>query len=778
MKKFFISVVCLTFGYISVPAATTLLDGSVAMTGQNGGTGYTVDETVALVKQYCPEWAKKVGEQKVNEVVRLLTKGNTQGKSLAKADLPSFDLTESQEQDLDVFINQVLPLSQYLLANRTFPEKVAEDAYSVENIYTTPKDGCHYGVGDERNTYDPMGIDCEECKANGGKLKANGSYAWGMVAHDGKVYWSTNNNYLCMPGYGQVATGGKVDFVENDCWVCEYEKGTRGSEVGIYGDIVPPRIFEYDVKLGVVKDITPDYELLGYCQGLRSATYHNGVVFFGGPSIKGGSNTSSGSSCFVAYSTKQGKFIGSSDMASVDGCQITNVRRWLVVNDVLYCGVGITDADGVKKGAILRWYGNESDPFNFKIVGYTTGDVAELAYHEGYIYAGTWPSALASTALFRSPVIPEGGFVPETASEWETVWKFSQYEINPASITNAYIGPLCSYKGRLYWGMFGSTYGVAASAIGKYGTLKSAKSLAWMLGAIRPTTFWSSENFNSPDDLELLYGESELPRYDSETDSWTILPNQSGFQPRYGRSGYGNPFTCYTWALSTYNGKMYAGTMDMSDLVEPGLGMMLAKENDTETTAAPDQPGNPGDPNRPERPENPGSVVNWNEVLNTLIEMSKPYQGYECLVMDDPDEPMKFVTDNGFGNPAAYGIRNMIPYDNSLFIGTANPLNLHEDGGWQIKRLTDNSDPSGIGSTTINDAAVIYRQADGYVVISSLKDEKVKSVKVYNASGEQVSSEEVNRKDAYVFTEGFASGVYLIKVETESVQRTIKIAVK
>lgn len=756
MNKFLISVACLALGCMYVPAANPVLNETETSVSPGDKEDSTVEETVALVTRFCPEWAKRVGTEKVSEVVGMLAKADNSGRALSPVDLLLYGLAESQGEELDVFINQVLPLAQYLLANRTLPEKVADDAYTVENVYTTPKDGCHFGVGDERNTYDPMGIDCEDCKARGGKLKANGSYAWGMVAHDGKVYWSTNNNYLCMPGYSQVATGTNVEFVENNCWVCEYQKGTRGAEVGIYGDIVPPRIFEYDVKQGVVKDITPDYELLGMCQGLRSATYHNGVVLFGGPSIKGGSSTSSGSSCFVAYSTAQGKFIGSSDMASVDGCQITNVRRWIVIDDVLYCGVGITDPEGVKKGAILRWYGNESDPFNFKIVGYTTGDVAELEYHKGHIYAGTWPSALASTGLFRSPIVPEGGFIPEMAADWEPVWKFSQYEINQASISNAYIGPMCSYKGRLYWGMFGCTYGVAAGAIRKYGTLKSAKALAWILGAMRPTTVWSTDNFNTPDDVELLYGESELTRYDAETDTWEILPNGAGYQPRYGRSGFGNPFTCYSWAMSSYKDKMYLGTMDMSDLIEPGLSMMLSQDTG----------------------ETPESVINWQSVLNYLIEMSKPYQGYECLVMDDPDQPMKLVTDNGFGNPAAYGIRNMIPYDNSLFIGTANPLNLHEDGGWQIKRLTENTGATGIGSATVKDAAVLYRQGEGYVVISSLKDEKVKSVKMYNASGELVFSDNANKKDAYVFTQGLTGGVYVINVETESVKRTIKIVVK
>ena len=200
MNKFLISVACLALGCMYVPAANPVLNETETSVSPGDKEDSTVEETVALVTRFCPEWATRVGTEKVSEVFGMLAKADNSGRALSPVDLMLYGLAESQGEELDVFINQVLPLAQYLLANRTLPEKVADDAYTVENVYTTPKDGCHFGVGDERNTYDPMGIDCEDCKARGGKLKANGSYAWGMVAHDGKVYWSTNNNYLCMPG--------------------------------------------------------------------------------------------------------------------------------------------------------------------------------------------------------------------------------------------------------------------------------------------------------------------------------------------------------------------------------------------------------------------------------------------------------------------------------------------------------------------------------------------------------------------------------------------------
>lgn len=74
-------------------------------------------------------------------------------------------------------------------------------------------------------------------------------------------------------------------------------------------------------------------------------------------------------------------------MSDVDGCKVVNVRRWRVINDVLYVTVGITHpTTGKKIGALLRWYGDKKDPWNFHIVGLVDNEAAELAYFNNRIY--------------------------------------------------------------------------------------------------------------------------------------------------------------------------------------------------------------------------------------------------------------------------------------------------------------------------------------------------------------------------------------------------------
>ncbi|MEE1207347.1 MAG: T9SS type A sorting domain-containing protein [Muribaculaceae bacterium] len=573
-----------------------------------------------------------------------------------------------------------------------------------------------------------------------------------MTQHDGIIYWGTNNNYLCMPGYGKVATSGREDGpYENSCWVCEYEQGARGKEVGVYGDIQAPRIFRYDTRTGFVEDITPNDTLLGYCQGLRSAATKDGVVFFGGPSIKGGSNVASGSSCFLAYSLKDRKFIGSSDMASIEGYQSTNIRRWIIVDDVLYCGVGLQDKDKNLLGGVLRWRGSEADPFNFEIVGYVASEAAEIEYHNGRIYAGTWPNTTTPGSIFCSPVIPEGGLTKANATKWDKVWDYTQYEVDPASAKISYFSVMRSYKGRLYFGMFSNTYAAVFATMSKFGSLESADALLNLFGSLRSTTLFSTTDFS---DVRIEYGEKQLPYCKPGTNEWTIIDNASSYEPHFGRSGYGNIFACYTWAMCELNDHLYIGTMDMSDLIDPALSDLYIGKNDK------------------------SNGIQASKIIRLLFGSTAATDGYELLRLDDTEEPVKVVTDNGFGNPAAYGIRNMIVTpDNNLLVGTANPLNLHEQGGWQILEVKEPTEGVADIATDVKAGEIYVEQTESFVRFSTFSGADIVSATLFDVAGNAVASAQGNGSEAVVVTYGVTPGIYVAKVVTANGIHTSKIRV-
>lgn len=735
---------------------------------------YTAKDILALWRMLQPEIAdeivNKYGEDTVLAFIDLVL--NYANSGILPSTLPDIseiinsETIQKYAEEIKILLGQVVPLYTYLMKDRHQPMPADASLFSVKEVYTTPKDGCFYGIGDERNTYDPFGIDCDECKANGGKPKANGSYAWSMVSDGKKLYWGTNNNYICMPSYNPITTGGNGP-VENSCWVCEYEKGLRSNELAEtdpslakYGDFMQPRIFSYDPRTGVVTDITPEDGSLKFCQGVRSAACHKGVVFFGGPNFTGGADSQQSSSAtFLAYSPEKGKFIGSSSLSSVSGCTITNVRRWIVIDDVLYCGVGLIK-DGVAGGGIMRWNGSVDDPFNFEIVGYTPAEAAEIEYHNGHIYIGGWPIAKAwqamqtASALYKSPEVPKGGFTAANATTWPKVWEYTAYETNPTAYGNTYFSVMKSFKGRLYWGMFSGTYSTIYLALRRFGTLKSAEAIAYILGSMRATTLFSAEELDGDNSkVELLYGESKLPVYDATTKTWSLAENGSGYKPIWGRSGYGNLFTCYTWAMSEYNDKLFVGTMDMSNLVDPNIESMTQYSKDNDEAAI---------------------LI---RTLKKLLNVNSQEYGYECLMLSDNDTEPELVTANGFGNPAAYGIRNMEVCDNKMFIGTANPLNLHEQGGWQILSLEEDNTTS-VGAAPVKKAGILFKQNDHYLEFSSMTGEKIQSVTMTDLSGKPAVSANYGRTLATVVTDGMPKGIYVASIKTQSDCYSMKITLK
>lgn len=688
------------------------------------------------------------------------------------------------------YMVKVLPLYNWLMTGRDTPANADMSNYSVKEIFHAPVDGAYYGIGDERNEYHPYGMDVTQryyTLSQHGKLKRSGSYVWGMCTYNGKLYWSTNTNYMCVPGYAQVASSGDdtSEGLDNGCWVCEYKYSSRANEVvntpngpqalGISGDIQVPRIFCYDPKTNVTEDITPKegtdaYDVLRNCQGLRSAYSFNDLVFFGGPALVGGSNTAAASSAFVCYDPAKGEYIGSSDMSDVEGCQVTNVRRWVEIDGILYCSVGIKDKTGSNRGAVLRWYGSYDEPFKFRIVGWTACEAAEIEKYNGRLWVGGWPvTAVHNVAtgegypyaeVYRGPVIPEGGLTPEKATEWERVWRFQDYQN-----LSTYTSSMRAYKGKLYWGMFGSTFGSFYAVNRIYGeNYSSPNALAYMLGNMNSTSFWRLDDTTGSEKpaIELLYGEETIPknyggygvmaggRVTPEPD-WRIERNGMGLRPKWGRSGYGNLFTAYTWALELYHDKLLIGTMDMSNLIEAGIGGTSEEK------------------------------ANMLQMLTSLLNVQESERGFECLVLSDPDKAPEYLTTNGFKNPMSYGIRNFTVIGDDFYIGSANPHNIHSNGGWNVFRINDGEktpDVDAIDEVSVADEQLMMQKNEGYTVFYTADGEHIDNVTVADVAGRVVGKVTVENHIAYVWTDGLAAGTYIATVKSGKNTWNAKFIVK
>jgi hypothetical protein len=305
---------------------------------------------------------------------------------------------------------------------------------------------------------------------------------------------------------------------------------------------------------------------------------------------------------------------------------------------------------------VLRWTGDATQVFTFAVVGEIAGDGAELAVHQGRLFVNTWPDTTGLAGLFMSPPIPAGGLTTAQAGAWHKVWQVDAYEPDPVIATTYGGGAMISYGGYLYWGTIHVPLTGAAAFIHAYGrpTTRQAQ-LAALLGAQRATSVFRARNFDATPQVELLYGERQLPVYQPGT-GWQEVPTRAG-PPLYGPSGFGNPFNAYTWSMAVFRGQLFVGTMNASYLF-PDVVRAL------------------------------GEAV-FGPSFAQLPWFPVGYPGAKLYRFPSPYQPAVVESRDGLGDVASYGIRTMLADADALYLGMANPMNLLTTpgkplGGWQL----------------------------------------------------------------------------------------------
>ena len=714
-----------------------------------------------------PELATAKGRETLTDIHQLIAENYSIGGGMPDFDpgtiaqikklLEQLGISGTSYLKLVEYFKKVYPLYIFQIENRVRPEVDQDSKLAVDAVFQAPVDEAYYGLASPDNKYVPEGLSesaLEEIKQNGGQGKRNGSYVWGMGTYKDKLFWSTNNNYLCMQGYGNFVQPGKGDNApyENSCWVCEYgqsayakEAYEEGDENSKYADIRPPRMYSYDTKTGIVTDITPsiaDYPLLKNCQGLRSCGVHNGVVFFGGPGLYASDWDSKVSAAFVAYDADNDRILSTSSMDNVDGCKVVNVRRWRVINNVLYVTVGLTHpTTGKKIGALLRWYGDKNDPWKFRIVGLVDKEAAELAYFNNRIYIGTWGTV---SAVNVSPELPEGGFTPIDINSdmWPEIWTTESAEPTKTlgrSLTS--VAGFHEWRDHLYWGVFCPNYYILSSALATYGDLTSPDALAFILGNYRTPSFWRLDKDNT---CEMLYGDTSNPKpvynWKGNIEKWELEPN--GLTAKWGRGGFGNLCTIYVWAMQQYNDNLYIGTMDLSNLAVAAASKLLGDES-------------------------------FETLSKLLTGLDTSDEGFELLRMTDEEEAPKFITQNGFNNAEQYGVRNLEVLNNKLMLGSASMSSLKDNGGWHVLSLEDLSTPASISQSEIKKPGIIMERNAEYINLATVGGEAIATISVYDAAGRMISS---SRPATHLVSIPLQNvkGVHIIKVTSSKGEWEIK----
>lgn len=538
-------------------------------------------------------------------------------------------------------------LSQSAFAAST-PGTQGMEKYDTVRLAKAAIDECFFGVGNPGNIW-PYSGTCDDCYNLGGTPKVNQAYVWGIAKNGNNIWFGTAPNVHCLVISGYL---GSNTPILTDSYVCEMSQNV----VPGFGDFRPPDVFLYNT---VAKTLTkknilimmagpPHYQRFLSTVGFRSAGALGDVVFLGGPAASGSSIN------LFAFDNSTGAFLGSNNLP------YGNIRKWLVVNNKLYAGMG---------NKVVKWTGTKADPWHFVAVGSVgTEDAAEIALHEGRIIVNTWPGGTGAAGLWISPVVPaDANGLPANSNNWTKVWSFADYDPDPVTAATYGGGALASFDGYLYWGTMHVPMLSTLTHTTVYGDPPQDEYGQTLLGTYRAISIFRGRYFGTPSqEIQLLYGERFLPAYVGDTDGpgpergdWLMLPNEMGQEPRWGPSGFGNLFNNYTWAMAVYNQQLFIGTMDWLYLA---LGDTLDQSNPIQM------------------------------MLESLME--RDYYGADLWCFRSSRVPAYAVDTTGLSNYSSYGVRNLLS-DDALYVGMANPMNLmtnpndnKPEGGWELLKIT------------------------------------------------------------------------------------------
>lgn len=598
-----------------------------------------------------------------------------------------------------------------------------------------PIDEAFESVTSGRNIQDAT-EDWRHNMPDGFQPKRNSSYPWGTTSYGEEELW-----------VGTIAQGWCVWPVQNlnyPMYLSTYEsKFTGCSPQGVLSSpsliyIINPEdgtselIHEGTLSSGgeAFRQSMEKHDEMSAMSimGLRAAGTYGDLVFFAGHHLHSGGE---GWLRIFVFNARERSFLGYRELRG------DTTRRFKTITDrqgktgfytIIGAETGMTQ-NGDGPTVMLRWVGTAEQPFkggdyrqtldgkgagwdvvsgpeldgNFGMIGdfkqFTHIDGSERLILSSASHPHLYdpdsgeraPSKHGSVMLLSEPV-PDGGWTRDNPMSFEIVFGMDRYDPDVRGRWGAKWGTTNIHDGYIYFGTYhqGTSAGHSHFEIADPELFEQLTDTDEGLQAFLANEWRASSVFRMKlQDLqaiteqrkapELLYGYKEF-RVANARGEWQTVPNGLGVAPSFGEAGMGHPGNIYSWTSLSHDGQLFWGFFDafsgahdllsMADasrlLLFPGYYLPVPywqyfRDNSQARM-----------------------LYDWAESEMQAKGMQKEFGPGGDLVVFEGNGAARVLTNNGFGNPCANGVRNVEVLNNRIYFATSSWCNLSDRAGFEI----------------------------------------------------------------------------------------------
>jgi hypothetical protein len=598
-----------------------------------------------------------------------------------------------------------------------------------------PIDGAFEHVTSGDNIYDPT-IDWKSKLPEGFQGMRSASYPWATTTYGSDELWM-----------GTISLGWCVwpfQNLELPIYLTTYESRFTGCSVqNVLG--TPSQIYIYDFETGTqelvhegslasggkeyaeAKGRHDDMALLSV-MGLRAAGTFGDLVFFAGHHLHSGSE---GWLRIFVFNARKRAFLGFRELRG------DTTRRFKTITDengdkgfytIIGAETGMTQ-NGEGPTVMLRWVGTEEEPFkggDFLQTGSGQGagwDVVSSAGLDGHygmigdfqqfthtdgterlimssaahplLYdpeTGERNPALHESVMLLSEPVPVGGWTRDDPMDFEVVFGMDRYDPDVKGRWGAKWGTTNIHEGYIYLGTYhqGTNAGYlhfkkADGVLYEQLTSTHDEHVEFAVNQWRASSIFRMklEDLDAiaagSKDPELLYGYTSF-RVADEAGNWVRIKNKLEVKPRFGEAGLGHPGNIYSWTSLSKDGQLFWGFFDAFSgthdllfeadsswfLLYPGFSVPVPFSEyfrDTSLTRA---------------------LYDWAKSEMSRKGLSEDFVPGGDLIVFEGDGEARVLTNRGFGNPCANGVRNAEVLNDRIFFATSTWCNLSDRAGLEF----------------------------------------------------------------------------------------------